>query len=95
LAGSFFAWWWFFRLKECDVSLTPIVLVTLLVYFAACASPEMTRTRGGGPGADPGNRGKIVRLHEGAKPFENTPKLIPTKHPSLDPANQAEQLSRR
>jgi hypothetical protein len=77
------------------VSLAIIVLLTLLVYLAACASPEMTRTRGGGPGADPGNRGKIVRLHEGARPFEKTPKLIPAKHPSLDPANQADQLSRR
>jgi hypothetical protein len=77
------------------VSLAIIVLLTLLVYLTACASPEMTRTRGGGPGADPGNRGKIVRLHEGARPFEKTPKLIPTKHPPLDPANQADQLSRR
>jgi hypothetical protein len=77
------------------VSLTLILLLTLLVHLAACASPEMTRTRGGGPGADPGNRGKIARLHEGARPFENTPKLIPTKHPPLDPANQADQLSRR
>jgi len=77
------------------VNITVIVLVALLLYLAACASPEMTRTRGGGPGADPGNRGKIVRLHEGARPFEKTPKLIPTKHPPLDPANQADQLSRR
>jgi hypothetical protein len=77
------------------VSLTLIVLLIFLAYLAACASPEVTRTRGGGPGADPGNRGKIARLHEGAKPFENTPKLIPTKHPPLDPANQADQLSRR
>jgi hypothetical protein len=77
------------------VSLAAIVLVTLLVYLAACASPEQTRTRGGGPGADPGNRGEIVRLHEGARPFEKTPKLIPTNHPPLDSANQAEQLSRK
>jgi hypothetical protein len=77
------------------VSLAIIVLLTLLVYLAACASPEMTRTRGGGPGADPGNRGKIARMHEGSKPFEKTPKLIPTKHPPLDSANQADQLSRR
>ena len=77
------------------MSLATIVLLTLLVYLTACASPEMARTRGGGPGADPGNRGKIVRLHEGAKPFEKTPKIIPTKHPPLDPASQADQLSRR
>jgi hypothetical protein len=77
------------------VSVAIIVLLTLLVYLAACASPEMTRTRGGGPGADPGNRGKIMRIHEGAKPFEKTPKIIPTKHPPLEPASQADQLSRR
>jgi len=51
--------------------------------------------RGGGPGADPGNRGQVTRLHEGAKPFENTPKLIPTKGPPLESASQADQLSRR
>jgi hypothetical protein len=77
------------------VNLTAIVIVALVLYLTACASPEMTRTRGGGPGADPGNRDKFVQMHEGAKPFEKTPKLIPTKHPPLDPAHQAEQLSRR
>ena len=77
------------------MNITVIVLVALLLYLAACASPEMTRTRGGGPGADPGNRDKFVQMHEGAKPFEKTPKLIPTKHPPLDSANQADQLSRR
>lgn len=74
----------------------PVVfLIALLLSVAGCASPETTRTRGGGPGADIGNRGKIVRIHEGARPFEKTPKIIPTEHPSLDPANQADQLSRR
>jgi len=77
------------------VTVAVITLLAILFYVAGCASPEQTRTRGGGPGADPGNRGKIVRLHEGARPFEKTPKLIPTKHPPLDPANQAEQLSRQ
>jgi hypothetical protein len=77
------------------VNLTAIVIVALVLYLTACASPEMTRTRGGGPGADPGNRDKFVQMHEGAKPFEKTPKLIPTKHPPLDPASQADQLSRR
>jgi hypothetical protein len=72
-----------------------IVLIVFFFYSAGCASPETARTRGGGPGADLGNRGKVIRLHEGARPFENTPKIIPTKHPPLDPANQADQLSRR
>ena len=72
-----------------------LIVFIVLFYSAGCASPETTRTRGGGQGADLGNRGKVVRLHEGARPFENTPKIIPTKHPPLDPANQADQLSRR
>ena len=76
------------------MSRATIVLAAILVNLA-CASPEQMRTRGGGPGADPGNRGKVVRVHEGARPFEKTPKLIPTEHPPLDSANQAEQLSRK
>ena len=73
-------------------------LTTLLIAFAAlaaCVSPETTRTRGGGPGADVGNRGKVVEMHEGSQPFWKTPKIIPAKHPPLDPANQADALSRR
>lgn len=72
-----------------------IVLVAALLCLAGCVSPEQARTRGGGPGADVGNRGEIVRMHEGARPFENTPKIIPAEHPPLDPANQADQLSRQ
>jgi hypothetical protein len=77
------------------VSLIVIALVALLLYLSACASPETTRTRGGGPGADMGNRTKSVQMHEGSRPFENTPKIIPTKHPPLGPASQANDLSRR
>ena len=69
------------------------IMVALLLF--GCTSPEVTRTRGGGPGADVGNRQETVRMHEGARPFENTPKLIPGKHPPLEPANQADAISRR
>jgi hypothetical protein len=75
-----------------------LTLAGLLIAFAAlaaCASPETTRTRGGGPGADVGNRGKDVDMHEGSRPFWKTPDLIPTKHPPLAPASQADQLSRQ
>jgi hypothetical protein len=72
-----------------------ITLVAVFLCLAACASPEAARTRGGGPGADVGNRDEIVRMHEGARPFEATPKIIPGKHPPLDPASQADQLSRQ
>jgi hypothetical protein len=72
-----------------------ITVAALVFYLAACASPETTRTRGGGPGADVGNRGKVVDMHEGSQPFWKTPDLIPTKHPPLAPASQADQLSRQ
>jgi hypothetical protein len=77
------------------VTLVLIVLIALLLYLTACVSPETTRTRGGGPGADMGNRDKFVQMHEGSRPFENTPKIIPTKHPPLAPASQANHLSRQ
>jgi hypothetical protein len=70
-------------------------LLIVVFALAACASPETARTRGGGPGADIGNRGPILQMHEGSKPFEKTPKMIPAQHPPLAPANQADQLSRK
>jgi hypothetical protein len=70
-------------------------LTILLLYLTGCASPETARTRGGGAGADVGNRGKIVQMHEGSKPFEKTPRIISTKHPPLASASQADELSRR
>lgn len=76
------------------MKIAAIPVLIILFFAAGCASPEATRRRGG-QGADVGNRGKIARLHEGAKPFEQTPTLIPTKHPPLDGASQAEQLSRK
>ena len=45
------------------------IVVTDPCYMLGCTSPETTRTRGGGPGADVGNRREIVRMHEGAQPF--------------------------
>jgi len=77
------------------VNLAVILLTALSFYLVGCASPETTRTRGGGSGADVGNRSKFVEMHEGSQPFWKTPKIIPAKHPSLEPANQADQLSRR
>ena len=76
------------------MSLALITLIAMMFYLAACASPETMRTRGG-PGADVGNRAKIVQMHEGSKPFEKTPKIIPAQSPPLGPASQADQLSRQ
>lgn len=47
--------------------------VLLAAALAGCASPEAQRIRGGGPGADVGNRGPVVVLHEGAEPYYETP----------------------
>jgi hypothetical protein len=50
------------------------LLVGLLALgLAACDRPEATRTRGGGPGADVGNRSPVVEMHQGAQPYFQTP----------------------
>ena len=54
-----------------------IVFFALLagaVAASGCVSPETTRTRGGGPGADVGNHPRgPVELHAGARMFAGTP----------------------
>jgi hypothetical protein len=75
-----------------------LILAMLLIVFTTLAggvSPEPTRTRGGGPGADVGNRTKVVEMHEGSRPFEKTPQIIDAEHPPLETARQADQLSRK
>jgi hypothetical protein len=49
------------------------LLMMGLLLLTACASPEDTRTRGDGPGADVGNRRQPVEIHAGAKPYSKTP----------------------
>ena len=63
------------------------------VALAGCESPEATRTRGGGPGADPGNRPADVKMHEGSQQYWETPVLIPGEPGSLQPADHARQIS--
>jgi hypothetical protein len=71
------------------------LLLTVGALVSGCVSPETTRTRGGGPGADVGNRREVVSLHEGSDPFWKTPDRIPgEQHPPLASARQAQQLSR-
>jgi predicted small secreted protein len=72
-----------------------ILLLITSAVLAACDSPETMRRRGGGAGADVGNRDKLVEMHEGAQPFWKTPKIIPAKHPPLEPASQADERSRQ
>jgi hypothetical protein len=74
-------------------------IIFLVVIFCACLSacysPETNRTRGGGPGADVSNRRPFVNMHEGSRPFYQTPQLIPAKPPPLESAHQADELSRK
>jgi len=62
--------------------------VVLAGLCLGCTSPEATRTRAGGPGADVGNRGEIVSMHDGSDPYWGTPR-IPM------PAGSAEASTRR
>jgi hypothetical protein len=63
--------------------MTRVVVVVLSVLtLAACASPEATRVRAGGPGADVGNRGRVVQMHQGSEPFWHTPRVVPAIPPS-------------
>jgi hypothetical protein len=73
---------------------TAIIFLVVLCVLAACTSPETGRPRGGGPGADVGNRTKFALMHEGADPFYKTPKLIRSQSPPLASARQADKLSR-
>lgn len=65
------------------------------LVLAACTSPEATRTQGGGPGGDTGNRREIVRMHEGSRPYDETPRLVPGSTPGLDSASQAREFGQR
>ena len=74
-----------------------LILTMLLIVFTAlagCVSPESTRTRGGGPGADVGNRTKVVEMHEGSRPYWKTPDRIGVEHPPLEASQHPDTLSR-
>jgi hypothetical protein len=61
---------------------------------AGCDSPEARRTRGGGPGADSGNRPANVKMHEGSNPYWRTPERIaPLEHAPLESAQHAREIS--
>jgi hypothetical protein len=72
------------------------LLIAAALAVAACESPEARRGRGSGPGADVGNRGPTVQMHEGSRPYWDTPRLLGDRGMAdLSPAQQARQLSRR
>lgn len=61
-----------------DLARLPLLLA-LALALAGCPSPEARRTRGGGPGADPGNRTADVQLHGRVDPFYRTPRREPPR----------------
>lgn len=69
-----------------------VVALVVTVGLAACDSPEAVRTRGGDPGADIGNRGTPVRMHEGSRPYHDIPRLL-SGQPPLLPARQASEVA--
>jgi hypothetical protein len=54
-----------------------VTWIVALGLLAACTSPEATRQRAGGAGADVGNRREPVELHAGADPYYRTPIAMP------------------
>jgi hypothetical protein len=54
-----------------------VALFLALLGLAACTSPEATRQRAGGAGADVGNRRPSLELHAGNQPYAGTPIVIP------------------
>jgi hypothetical protein len=73
-----------------------LLLLATAGALLACSSPEATRVRAGGPGADVGNRGETVLMHGGSRPYAGTPRIIgDAGMADLEPAQQAYRLSRR
>jgi hypothetical protein len=52
-------------------------IVALVFALGACVSPEVKRSRGGGAGADVGNRSDSLHLHGGSLMFSRTPGVLP------------------
>ena len=71
-----------------------IALLAVAGIAVGCTSPEATRVRGGGPGADVGNRGRVVQMHEGSRPYAGTPRLVgPAGMQQIEPARTMDRLS--
>jgi hypothetical protein len=66
------------------------IILLVLAALAGCTSPEATRQRAGGPGADVGNRGR-VELHAGADPYARTPRLLPHAESAVVAASPPER----
>ena len=71
-------------------------IAAVAALVAGCSSPEATRMRAGGAGADVGNRGSVVTIHEGARPYWDTPERLhkDVGMRDLDSARHADTLTR-
>ena len=69
------------------------VVLLACCTVGGCTSPEAARSRGGGPGGDPGNRPAQVKMHEGSRQYFETPVRISVEGPQLAPSEQARRLS--
>ena len=67
-----------------------LVAIMLTGSLLACNSPEATRTRGGGPGADVGNRGS-VELHGSSEIYYGTPMRITAAARGTDTSRRGAQ----
>ncbi len=73
-----------------------VAVLAAATLALGCSSPEARRTAGGGPGADIGNRGQVVRMHEGSRPYAGTPTRIGRfGETDLASAQQAQRLTLR
>ena len=52
-------------------------VIVLVALGTACVSPEAKRVRGGGAGADVGNRTAALQMHAGSRMYSKTPCLLP------------------
>ncbi len=57
------------------------ILLLVGVLTGAACSPEATRSRGGGPGGDIGNRSAVPQIHGTVNPYYETPRYLGTPTP--------------
>jgi hypothetical protein len=72
-----------------------LTTVSAALLLLGCESPEVKRTRGGGPGADLGYRGQTVEMHAGSEPYHDTPQLINPEYVSAGSDNKRQQQANR
>jgi hypothetical protein len=63
------------RRRRRDAALPRLVILFALGALVAACSPEATRTRNGGPGADVGNRHGATELRGSIDPFHGVPRV--------------------